>query len=111
VIVQKLVKKKKNCQETPVAYFPSVWSFDRVATPCIPPLINTDQCTDLHALALDLQSYDWISWKPDAQKGVSTSMWSLLLHVPEWPPILVVISPDAETSSRFGGRTDAAPCW
>lgn len=77
----------------------------------IPSLINTDQCTDLHALALDLQSYDWIPWKPDAQKGVSTSMWSLLLHVPEWPPILVVISPDAETSSRFGGRTDAVPCW
>ena len=31
----KISKKKKNCQETPVAYFPSVWSFDRVATPCV----------------------------------------------------------------------------
>lgn len=46
-----------------------------------------------------------------AQKGVSYSMWSLLQHVPEWLPIPVVIYLDAETSSRSGGRTDAAPCW
>ena len=53
MIVRKI--SRKFCQEMPVAYFPSVWCFDCVAVPCIPPLINTDQYWPLW-LALDLCS-------------------------------------------------------